>query len=565
MRETPTPSAATAEPPPARETARLLHDLQRRLGELEQENTELRAALHAPADDALRESHARFDQLAAQNRTIVWEVDADGLFIYVSRVVQEVLGYHPDELTGCRHFYDLHPTAGREAFKQAAFEVFARKEPFVNPVNAAQHKNGPVVWLSTNGAPCLHDDGTLRGYRGADTDITERKHAETALHESEQRLKFAMEGANDGIWDVDMRTNTVSLSPRGCDMLGYQPTEFQSTVASWMLMVHPDDLPATQTALNEHLSGHAPFFQIEQRLKHKSGHYLWILARGKVSERDDAGRPLRMTGTHTDITERRLIESHLQQAQKMDSVGRLAGGVAHDFNNMLGVIMGHAELLMEKVEPASPLFADLQEIQRAAERSANLTRQLLTFARKQTINPQVLDLNATVNGRLKLLQRLIGENLELTWRPGDALWPVKVDLSQLEQVLVNLCVNARDAITGKGQVSIETRNHPVGQANDGALVDAITGDYVMLEIRDDGCGMAPETRCHLFEPFFTTKEQGKGTGLGLATVYGIVKQNHGFITVSSAPGQGTTFSLCLPRYQPPPAGNRQPAPAASAG
>lgn len=247
--------------------------------------------------------------------------------------------------------------------------------------------------------------------------------------------------------------------------------------------------------------------------------------------------------------EKESLQAQIVQVQKMESVGRLAGGVAHDFNNMLQTILGNVELALESAPAPSQLADELLEIRNAAQRSTELTRQLLAFARRQTIKPQVLDLNDTVSGMLKMLHRLIGENIQLCWRPNSVLWPVKIDPSQIDQILANLTVNARDAIAGTGTITIETsnatldahsaRHHPGGKA----------GDYVMLSVSDTGCGMDAETRSHLFEPFFTTKPVGKGTGLGLATVFGIIQQNNAFIDVRTGPGQGTTFTMYFPRAE----------------
>jgi len=242
------------------------------------------------------------------------------------------------------------------------------------------------------------------------------------------------------------------------------------------------------------------------------------------------------------------LEVQLHQAQKMESVGRLAGGVAHDFNNMLGVILGYTELAMERVEPDDPLHANLEKIQGAAQRSADLTRQLLAFARKQTVSPKVIDLNDTIENMLKLLRRLIGEDLDLAWHPAKEVWPVKIDPTQVDQILTNLFVNARDAFTDLGKVTIETGNTIFDEDYCRVHAGFVPGEYTMLAVSDNGCGMDKETQSHLFEPFFTTKEVGKGTGLGMATVYGVVKQNNGFINVYSEPGQGTTFKIYLPRH-----------------
>lgn len=251
--------------------------------------------------------------------------------------------------------------------------------------------------------------------------------------------------------------------------------------------------------------------------------------------------------------EREKLQAQLMQAQKMESVGRLAGGVAHDFNNMLNVILGHAELGLKMISPGQPVHDNLVEIQKAALRSADLTRQLLAFARKQTVSLRVLDLNDTVGKMLNMLKRLVGEDIALNWIPGERLWPVKMDPSQVDQILANLCVNARDAISGVGRITIETANATFDAAFCATHPGFIAGEYVSLIVSDDGCGMSGETLSHLFEPFFTTKATGKGTGLGLATVYGIVKQNNGFINVYSELSHGTTIKIFFSRETGSPA------------
>ncbi len=279
--------------------------------------------------------------------------------------------------------------------------------------------------------------------------------------------------------------------------------------------------------------------------------------------RDTSSRTVSYVAVKRDITEHIRLEAQLQQAQKMESVGRLAGGVAHDFNNMLSVILGCAELAQCEVAPDHPIFSDLHEIRKAAERSADLTRQLLAFARKQAVATKVLNLNDTVTMMLKMLRRLIGEDIELVWLPGAGDMTVKMDPSQIDQILANLAVNARDAIAGVGKLTIETGNTTFGQASCADHADAAPGEYVTLTVCDSGCGMDAATAEHIFEPFFTTKGIGEGTGLGLSTVYGIVQQNGGRINVASEPGLGTTFKIHLPRHQVPCATLQTEAPSAA--
>lgn len=273
-----------------------------------------------------------------------------------------------------------------------------------------------------------------------------------------------------------------------------------------------------------------------------------ILHTQKIPILNEDGHPIYLLGISQDITERKKLEEQLWQSQKLEAVGQLAGGVAHDFNNMLGVIIGHAELALVKEAFDDSLRENLEEILAAGFRSMKVTRQLLAFARKQTIKPKVLDLNKTIEGMLKLLRRLIGEDIDLAWLPGEDLWPIKMDPSQIDQILANLCVNAKDAIAGAGKITIKTQNIVFDDAYCKENSEFLPGEYIMLAVSDNGCGMDKKTKDNIFEPFFTTKGMSKGTGLGLATVYGIVKQNASFINVYSEPDQGSTFKIYLPRH-----------------
>ena len=389
------------------------------------------------------------------------------------------------------------------------------------------------------------DEGVVEG---SIADVTERRNAEDALRKSEERHRAILQSALDGFWVVDAEGRILEVNETYCRMSGYSQEELLSMRLFELEGAEsPEEIATRSRSIVE--EGAARF---ESRHRRKDGSTYPV----EVSVRH---RPVD-GGIHVafiqDITRRRqsederaAMQAQLQHAQKMESVGRLAGGVAHDFNNMLGVILGNVDLALEQVAESDPLREDLTEVRRAAVRSVELTRQLLAFARKQTVAPLVLDLNSTVGGMLKMLQRLIGEDITIGWRPQAELWPVKVDPSQVDQILANLCVNARDAISGTGTLTIETANRTFTAAEPRTRADMMPGDYVEMSVRDDGAGMDAETQQHLFEPFYTTKTLGKGTGLGLATVWGIVRQNNGFIEVSSAVGQGTTFRIFLPRHR----------------
>ncbi|MBS1114610.1 MAG: sensor hybrid histidine kinase [Nitrospirae bacterium] len=375
-----------------------------------------------------------------------------------------------------------------------------------------------------------------------------------ALKESEERLRMALTAANQGLYDLNIKTGEASVSPEYATMLGYDPAEFHETNARWIERLHPDDLERVSETYRSYVRGEIPSYEVECRQRTRTGDYKWILSLGKIVARDAEGNPLRMLGTHTDITERKLaaqekerLEAQLLQAQKLESIGRLAGGVAHDFNNMLSVILGYAELIKSKLSDGHPLVNYVSEIEKAGIRSRDLTRQLLAFSRKQIIEPRMLNPNDLISATQKSLVRLIGEDIDLCFYPGNDVGKIRFDPTQFDQILMNLAVNARDAMPEGGRLTIETANVYLDEDYSRKHLEFRPGHYVMLAVSDNGHGMDQKTLLHIFEPFFTTKEVGKGTGLGLATVYGIVKQNGGFIYVYSEPGQGTTFKIYIPR------------------
>ena len=384
-------------------------------------------------------------------------------------------------------------------------------------------------------------------------EITEQKLAEAALIESEDRFRSMLESIpNVSVQGYNRERQVIFWNKASEALYGYSQAEALGCRLETLII--PEYMRSDViSAVNCWLTDGVPIPAGEIDLQKKDGSQVSVYS-SHVMQKNSRGEA-EMYCVDIDLTERKQAEEaqeklqlQLAQAQKMESVGRLAGGVAHDFNNKLSVIMGYVELALLEVGTHQPLLDKLKEISKAANSSADLTRQLLAFARKQTVAPQVLDLNDTVEGMLKMLRRLIGEDITLSWLPGTDLWPVKMDPSQIDQMLANLCVNARDAIDGIGKITIETQQVTFDEDYCSQLPDAVCGDYVALVVCDDGCGMDTETLANIFEPFFTTKSVGEGTGLGLATVYGVVKQNGGFITVSSEPGRSTTFSVYLPRY-----------------
>jgi two-component system, cell cycle sensor histidine kinase and response regulator CckA len=376
-------------------------------------------------------------------------------------------------------------------------------------------------------------------------DITEQKQSAKRLQEQEERYRNLVDNAPIGIFTITSQGKTLMMNQAMTDFLecaSPQEAIHYYTDIGNMLWVFPEERLRYVKMLRE--QGQVENFELQARTL--LGKPIWLNVCARMAEKMEDGS-FNIEGFASDVSDRRRLEEQFLQAQKMESVGRLAGGVAHDFNNMLSVILGYSEIGLSKVDSASPLSSYLQEISNAGHRARRITQQLLAFARRQTVAPRVLDLNVTIKEMLKMLHRLIGEDIDLAWKPAPELWPVKIDPSQVDQILVNLCVNARDAIDDVGKITIETQNVVFDQLYCEDHLEFIPGEFVLLAVSDTGCGMDREIVDKIFEPFFTTKGLGSGTGLGLATVYGIVKQNGGFVNVYSEPGKGTSFHIYLLR------------------
>ena len=489
--------------------------------------------------------------------------DLQGWVTYANASCVRMLGYdEPRELIG-RDAFDFEESDGPGQNVRA---TILERGAWAGETRLRK-KAGDTALVAAAWFLVRDQAGTPIGMTGSLVDITSLKSAELVLREGAERLRQAVRVAHIGMFDHDHVTGTIFWSPRQREIFGLGP---EDPVSIEELGPSVDNRPVPADPLFPEdrawiaasvRRAHDPvgdgMFDAEHRIVRPDGTVRWITVRSQTFfEGEGATRhPVRTIGAVRDITddketEQEQVELHarLTQAQKMESVGRLAGGVAHDFNNMLNVISGYAELALAQLTPADSLYSALEEIQKATERSADLTRQLLAFARRQTVAPKVLDLNDVVAGSLKMLRRLVGEQVHQVWMPGRQLWTVRIDPAQVDQILANLVANARDAISGVGQVTIRTENAVLDEAYRARHRGAVPGAYVMLEVSDTGQGISKETLPHIFEPFYTTKLEGQGTGLGLATVYGIVKQNDGFIHVDSEPGVGTTVQVFIPRF-----------------
>src|ERR1039457_2482889 len=516
------------------------------------------------AEEESRESKAKLEAALASMTDAVFVSDAAGTFIDFNEAFAtfhrfrnkaecaKTFAEYPDIL-------DVFMATGELApLEMWAVPRALRGETVTNAEYTLRRKDTGETWVgSYSFGPIRDKAGAIVGSVVVGRDITEHKRAEQALQENATRLAAILDASPVAMTLYDAQNRFTFLNQAFIRGFGYE-IEDVPTLGHWRQFAFPDPeyrqriAASSRSELERARRTGTPFEPLEVNLRCKDGSSKTVLASVAWLSSSFLGEQVAVL---YDITERKRaeeeqakLEGQLQQSQKMESVGRLAGGVAHDLNNMLGVILGHVDLAVEVVDPAHPVFNDLQEIKKAGRRSAELTNQLLAFARKQTVAPKVLDLNHTVAGMLKMLQRLIGEDIDLAWLPDASLWSVKADPSQIDQILANLCVNARDAIADTGKITIETGNKIFDEDYCASHAGYVPGDYVRLAVSDDGCGMDKETQLHLFEPFFTTKPVGQGTGLGLATVYGIVKQNNGFLNVYSEPGHGTTFRISWPRH-----------------
>jgi PAS domain S-box-containing protein len=471
-------------------------------------------------------------------------VDARGLHTYANAAFAEMMGHENAESIVGRTWTQVYAPQDVEKMEKEIRDSLRKSGKWYGPINI-HRQNGRAMPVEMS-ITTLPDGGVVCVSR----DMTARRDAENARAQAEAKYRMLVEqvAAISYIAELGIHGEWLYVSPQVETMFGFSPEEWLTDSRAWTQHVHPEDHKVVEAA--EEASQRGERFQAEYRVIRKDGRVIWVSDTAVVVEGSNS-HPL-MEGIIVDITERKQLETQLQQARRMEAIGRLAGGIAHDFNNLLTIIKGYTELALKRPRISAELQGDVERIEDASERASTLVRQLLAFSRRQVLQPKLLDLNSIMMGLDKLLRRLMDEDITMSTIPGKNIGTIKADPGQMEQVIMNLVVNARDAMPNGGRLTVETANVDLDAAYASDHATVKPGRYVMLAVSDTGTGMSPETVAHIFEPFYTTKESGHGTGLGLSTVYGIVKQSGGYIWVYSELKRGSSFKVYLPRVEQAP-------------
>ncbi len=539
-----------------------------RTDELARTNQALQAEIdHAHgAEAALIESQRELEvqrrflrQIIDLDPNFVFAKDRAGRFTLVNQAVAEAYGTTVGGLIG-KTDADFNPNAEEvEFFRRMDLEVMDTLQVRDIPEERITDAKGEVRWLQTVKIPVIDESGHAGQILGVAADITARKLAEEGLVESQRFIRQVADSMPSALYVFDLTESRMVYANPQAEALFTGSGD--SSGSALEHLVHPDDLAAVRARREAFADlGEGEYVESEFRVRSGKGAPRWLSDRETVIRRSPGGAPERILGIAQDITERRALQEQLLQARKLESIGRLAGGVAHDFNNLLTVIIGLSDLALAELAPPSPEAERMASLRHAAEQAAQLTRQLLAFARRQMVEPRVIDLNDLVRDAERILRRLIGEEIALDARLGAGPWPIRVDPGQMMQVIVNLALNARDAMPRGGTITLAT-DRIVIEPEPAGEPEAPPGEYVGLTVSDTGLGMSEDVKARIFDPFFTTKELGRGTGLGLASVYGTVRQSGGYIEVTSVPGSGTTFRVLLPRSEDPCVSLRTPEPA----
>jgi len=491
-------------------------------------------------EEQLKTTEDRYGHLFEAAADIIFEADAEGYFRFVNPQTLKMFGFAPDEVIG-RRFTEFIRADYRPQILQHYYQqtTGGRLNSYIE--FPAITKDGSEVWLGQNAWVMTDGLGRLVGMQAVARDITERRKAEESLRTAEAKYRGLVEQSLMGVY-ISQNGRIMYANPKAAEIIGYAQQELIDSPNAYQF-IHEQDRALVRDQVAR-LDATRPSVQLTIRVVRKGGEVMQVEAFCSLTE---FGNERAILTTVHDISDRVKLEDQLRQAQKMEAVGRLAGGIAHDFNNLLTAIRGNAELMSHRVKKDPAMSAEVDEILHAADRAASLTRQLLAFSRKQVLQPVALDLNESIGGVSRMARRLIGADVQLRLELADSVSPILADPAQVEQVLLNLIVNARDAMPSGGTITVETADVVLGpDAPEIVQAGIAAGAFVNLVVRDDGIGMDQATQARIFEPFFTTKETGRGTGLGLATVYGIIRQTGGAITVVSERGKGARFSVYLP-------------------
>lgn len=495
------------------------------------------------AEEAIIESEEKYRNIVETASEGIWLLDRDGSTTYVNRQMEEMLGYEAAEILGkktCAFLFEDDCSLAGEKFEKFKQDHSAKGE------FRLRRKDGSELTTLYNASPVKDHAGEVVGYLSMNTDITERKKADSRIQKAEAKYRSLVE-SSPGIvilTEPDPPFKVIYVSPN-IEAFGYTPDEWYADPDMWSNILHSEDRERAMR-ISESPPGIVRETEMEYRIIARDGSTHWWQSKGRFVY-DDEGDSVGWQRVILDITTTKELEQQLHQAQKLESVGMLAGGIAHDFNNMLTAINGYSDLTLRHLREDDPLRHNIEEIRKAGQRSSVLTNQLLAFSRRQILQPVVLDLNAAISETIRMLQMLIGEDIQLSSALDPRIGRVIADPGQFSQLIMNLAVNARDAMPAGGKLTIETSNVVLDQVYTWRHVGLFPGPYVMMAVSDTGTGMSERIQKQIFEPFFTTKEVGRGTGLGLATVYGIVKQSGGNIEVYSEEGVGSTFKVYLPR------------------